>query len=114
MDRTIVLAVDRELAARGLTRQVVEPCDVIATYASLQRTDVDLDSKPAPRTKLRRQYDVGTLVILLKRPQSGIELFRARVDTPLESDPSKREAQVNAVIAEMFEDYPMAVARPRD
>ena len=114
LDRAIVLAVDRELTARGLTRQAAEPCDVIATYASLQRTDVDLDSKPAPHSKLRREYDVGTLVILLKRPQSGIELFRARVDTPLESDPAKRQAQVIAVIAEMFEDYPVAVARRHD
>jgi hypothetical protein len=114
LDRAIVLAVDRELTARGLTRQAAEPCDVIATYASVQRTDVDLDSKPIPGTKLRQQYDVGTLVVLLKRPQSGIELFRGRVDTPLEAGLSKREAQVNAAIAEMFEEYPMPVTRHRD
>jgi hypothetical protein len=108
LHRAIIAAVDRELAARGLLERTEDPCDVIAAYWSLQRTDVDVDTKVAPGSKLRRQYDVGTLVVLLKRPQSGIELFRARIDTPLESDQSRRHEQVNAAIAKMFEDYPVA------
>jgi len=113
LHRAIVFAVDRELAARGLLERAAEPCDVVATYASLQRTDIDLDTKVAPGSKLHRQYDVGTLVVLLKRPQSGIELFRARIDTPLESERSRREGQVDAAIVKMFEDYPVPVAKAR-
>ena len=108
LHRVIVLAVDRELAARGLLVRAEEPCDVIATYASLQRTDVDLHTRAAPGSKLRREYDVGTLVVLLKRPQSGIELFRARLDTPLEADRLRREDQVSSAVVKMFDDYPIA------
>jgi Domain of unknown function (DUF4136) len=114
LHRAIVFAVDRELAARGLLERAAEPCDVVANYASLQRTDIDLDTRAAPGSKLRRQYDVGTLVVLLKRPQSGIELFRARIDTPLEADRSRREGQVDAAIVKMFEDYPIAKVGHRD
>jgi uncharacterized protein DUF4136 len=107
IDQQIVAAVDRELTARGLTKLAEEPCDAIVKYGSLQRTDVDLKSKPYPGTHLRRQYPVGTLVVLLKEPRSRRELFHARVAMPLESEPSKRAAQVNVAIARIFEDYPV-------
>jgi hypothetical protein len=106
-DQQIVAAVDRQLAARGLTKLTGEPCDVIAKYRSLQRTDVDLDSEPFPGTGLRGVYAVGTLFIVLREPRSRREVFRARVAAPLESEPSKRAVQIDAAIARIFKRYPV-------
>jgi len=105
-DRFVVAAIDRELAGLGLTRRDAEPCDVIVQYASLLRTDVDLKSKMSPVTKLRREYPVGTIVVLLLEPTSRRELFRGRIDVPLETKPEKLEQQLNRVIAQVFVKYP--------
>jgi hypothetical protein len=106
VDRRVVAAVDRELAASGLKKLDAEPSDIIVTYASLRRTDVDLKSKKSVETGLHREYAVGTLVVLLLEPRSRRELFRARVDTPMAAEPSHVAAQLDAAIAEMFTKYP--------
>ena len=106
-DEQIVAAVDRELAARGLMKLTGEPCDLIAKYGSLQRTDVDLDSEQFPGTGARGVYAVGTLFIVLREPRSRREMFRARVAAPLESEPSKRAMQINTAIARIFKRYPV-------
>src|SRR5689334_16514845 len=41
IDRQIVLAVDRELARRGLVKVDGAPGDAVVTYAAVQRRDVD-------------------------------------------------------------------------
>jgi len=102
----IVAAVDRELAALGLSKQASGPSDVVVTYASLRRTDVDLNSKPTVGHGGRKQYDVGTLVLLLREPETRKELFRARVDKPIEAEPAKMQAVIDSAIAEMFAKYP--------
>jgi hypothetical protein len=113
VDQQVVAAVDRELAALGLTKMAAEPSDVVVQYASLRRTDVDLKSKMSPDTKLSREYPVGTLIVLLLEPRSRREIFRARVDTPLETEPSKLEAQINSTIAQVFDQYPTKKAGRR-
>ena len=45
IDAQIVAAVDRELSALGFTKAESGKGDVLATYASVSRTDVDLKSK---------------------------------------------------------------------
>jgi uncharacterized protein DUF4136 len=102
----ITAGVDRELAAIGLTRQAAEPSDLLVTYASLRRIDVDLNSKATVREGGRKQYDVGTLVVLLLEPGTRKELYRARVDKPIEGDPEKMKAVLDSAIAEMFAKYP--------
>jgi uncharacterized protein DUF4136 len=105
-DRMVVAAVDRELAALGLQKRDAEPCDVVVQYASLLRTDVDLRSKMSPVTKLRPEYPVGTLVVLLLEPHSRRELFRGRIDLPIETEPARFQAQFDSAIARVFAKYP--------
>jgi hypothetical protein len=101
----IVAAVDRELAAQGFTKAAAGKGDVVVTYASVSRTDVDLKSKP-DASGARRQYSVGTLVVDLRDPSTREPLFRARIDAPIEAEPDKLEAAINAAVTEMFEKYP--------
>ena len=77
VDRQIVAAVDRELAARGFTKLDAAPSDVVVTYASLSRTDTDLKSKPAANGMLpgvcgrhagRRHARPGEPPVVLPRP----------------------------------------------
>src|SRR3954464_7810525 len=58
----ILAAVDRELAAAGLMKKASGPADLLVTYASLRRIDVDFDAKPTGGAGTHPQYDVGTLV----------------------------------------------------
>jgi hypothetical protein len=110
VDRLITTAVDHELGARGFTKAASGPGDVVVTYASLTRTDTDLKSKPSATGALR-EYAVGTLVVDMRDPANRQSLFRVRMDTPIDKDPVKVEAAVNAAVAAMFEKYPKAPAR---
>jgi hypothetical protein len=106
IDRQVVAAVDRELASCGFTKVAGEPSDVLVRYASLVRTDVDLKSKVSPDTKLRREYRVGTVTVFVLNPRTSQELFRARVDMPLATDPSRLASQFDGAVAQMFAKYP--------
>ncbi|HMD34757.1 MAG TPA: DUF4136 domain-containing protein [Vicinamibacterales bacterium] len=102
----IVAAIDRELGAVGLEKKSSGTTDLLVTYASLRRIDVDLDSKPTEGEAGRRQYDVGTLVVLMLEPGSRKELFRARVDQPITIDRDKAQAIIDTAVTEMFQKYP--------
>ena len=110
VDRQIIAAVDRELGARGFTKLDSGTSDVLVTYASIGRTDVDLKSKPSA-DGMRPQYAVGTLVVDMRDPANKESLFRVRMDTPIDKDPVKLEAGINAAVAAMFEKYPKPSAR---
>lgn len=110
VDRQIVAAVDRELAARGLSKVTAAPSDVVVTYASLSRTDVDLKAKPSASGALP-EYAVGTLLVDLRDPANRASLFRVRMDTPIDKDPAKLEAAIDAAVSAMFEKYPRASTR---
>lgn len=112
VDRQIVAAVDRELAARGFTKLTSGKGDVEVSYGSLNRTDTDLKAKPAANGA-RPEIAVGTLVVELRNPANSQDpYFRVRMDTPIDkSDPSKLEATVNEAVAEMFTKYPTATKR---
>jgi hypothetical protein len=109
----ITAAVDRELAALGFQKKESGPADVLVTYASLRRVDVDLKSKPTEGNGGRRQYDVGTLVVLLLQPDSRKELYRARADKPIEVDPAQTQGLIDGVVTEMFAKYPTRAAKGR-
>ena len=55
---------------------------------------------------MRREYDVGTLVVLLLDPGNEQELWRGRADMPLAADRSALFAQVDRAISKMFSKYP--------
>jgi len=105
IDRMIVAAVDRELAARGLTKVPSGPSDLVVSYDSLQRTDVDLKAKPTEAGTLR-DVSVGTLVVDLRGPDNKQSFFRVRMDTPIDRPRAEMEAPINGAVTAMFEKYP--------
>jgi hypothetical protein len=112
VDAQITAAVDRELSALGLAKVAAGKSDLLATYASVRRTDVDLKSKGA-KTGHGREFAVGTLVVDLRDPASSQPLFRVRIDKPLDPEPEKVEAAINAAVTAMFEKYPTRTATKR-
>lgn len=110
VDKLIVDAIDREMSAHGVKKVSSGPSDVVVTYLSVRRTDVDLKSKPSSADGALREYPVGTLVVLVTDPVDRQKrLFAARSDKPLDLNPATYEATVNAVTASIFEKYPRKV-----
>jgi hypothetical protein len=106
----ITTAIDRELQARGLRKVETGPSDVVVLYRSLSRTDVDLKPKQV-QGEVLRDYSVGTLVIDLRDASGRSSLFYVRTDTPIDTDPVKLEAAINAAVTAMFEKYPTTAKR---
>jgi hypothetical protein len=105
IDAQIVAAVDRELAAIGMTKAAGGAADVLATYYSLSRTDVNLKAKPDAKGALP-EYAVGTLVVALLNPADRKRLLRLRVDQPIDVEPDKLEASINSAVEALFTKYP--------
>jgi hypothetical protein len=106
VDAQIVAAVDREMTALGLTKVASGKSDLLATYASQRRTDVELKATGA------REFPVGVLIVELRDPASQ-PLFRARIDKPLDVERDQLEPAINAAVKEMFEKYPTRTPPPR-
>lgn len=105
IDAQIVAAVDRELAGLGMTKAASGKGDVVVTYASLSRTDIDIKAKPDAEGNHPR-YSVGSLAVFLRDPATQKELLRLRIDKPIEFEPAKLEATINEAVGEMFAQYP--------
>jgi len=100
----IVDAVDRELTGLGLEKRTSGPADVVLLYGAQRRTDTDTHAD-APATNLPT-YAVGTLVVLMREPGTRKEIFRGRVDKPIDLTPDKIKGTIDEVVAEMFAKYP--------
>jgi hypothetical protein len=105
VDAQIVAAVDRELKGLGLTKAASGPGDVLVTYYSLRRTDVDLKAKPDAAGALP-QYPVGSLLVAMMDPGTRRRLIQLRTDKPIDVDPSKAEPVINSAVTELFAKYP--------
>ena len=101
----IVSAVDRELKALGLTLKASGPSDAVVKYAALRRVDVEVSMMANPDAA-RRQYDVGSLLIVMSKPGTSTELWRARIDKPIEVDPAGITAAVDSAVIDIFAKYP--------
>jgi hypothetical protein len=105
IDTQIVAAVDDELAKLGLTKGTGDAVDVLVTYASTNRTDVDLKGK-ADAAGVRPKYRVGTLVVAFLNPKTRNRLLRLRVDQPIDAEPDALQATIRNAVMQMFEHYP--------
>ena len=105
VDQQIIAAVDRELKALGLTKLATGQGDARVTYASQRRTDADEKAKPSATGALPT-YAVGVLVVQLRESASGQMLFNAKVNSPIDVEPAKLEAAINAAATALFEQYP--------
>jgi hypothetical protein len=102
IDALIIAAIDRQLSSRGLSKLASGRGDVVVTYGSLSRTDVDLETAKGPAPDIT----VGTLIINLTDPASRQLLFSVRMDKPFDWNPATYAATVDAAVAAMFEKYP--------
>jgi hypothetical protein len=105
VDAQITAAVDRELAALGMTKAASGPGDVQVSYFSLSRTDVDVEGKKDAKGLLP-QYWVGTLVVAMNEPASNLRVLRMRVDLPIDIQPNQLESAINHAAELMFAEYP--------
>lgn len=105
IDAQVVAAVDRELAALGMNKPPSGRGDVLVTYYSLSRTDVDLKGKPDAQGT-RPQYWVGTLVVALLEPETRKRLLRLRIDQPIQVDRTQLDATIDRAVADLFAQYP--------
>lgn len=108
LDAHIVDAIDRELASVGLIRREAEPVDVVVSYGTVQRSDVDVHAKRGRRSGVYPEYPVGTLVVLMREAYSRRDLLRARAKVPV--DVALLEAQIDTIVARIFEQYPTRVS----
>src|SRR5262245_56950872 len=94
IDAKIIGAVDKELAALGMSQASSGAGDVVVTYYSVTRTDVNLKAKADPNGK-QPQYSVGTLMVAFLDPGSRKRLLRLRIDRPIEAQAEKVEAVID-------------------
>ena len=114
IDERIVSAVDRELTRRGLIQVPENEADTIVTYAAVQRTDVDTETRLPGYLRHYREYAVGTLAIRLMPASFNVRevfrdqhLFLVKADARLAGDPASIERQIDDLVAEMFLKFPV-------
>ena len=105
VDAQIVAAVDRELGVLGMTKAASGTGDVMATYYSLSRTDVNLKGEPDASGALP-QYPVGTLMVALLEPGTRRRLLQLRIDKPISAKRDQLEEVINTAVNELFAKYP--------
>jgi hypothetical protein len=108
VDAHIVEAIDRELASLGLIRQETEPVDVVVSYGTVQRSDVDVGARREHHSGVYPEYPAGRLVVLMREAYSRRELLRARAEVPV--DVTQLEEQIDAIVARIFAHYPTRVS----
>ena len=101
VDAEIRRAIEHELASLGMSP--AEKPEVLATYASLTRTDVNLKAE-AGRNEARPEYTVGTLVVSLLEPSTLRPLLKIRADRIV--DTAWIDVSISSTIEEMFRKYP--------
>ena len=105
-DTHIIEAIDRELGLVGLVRQDSEPADVVVSYGTVRRSDVDVSAKRDLASGTYPEYSTGTFVVLIRESYSRRELFRARAKVQIDVDIAHIEQQTDDIIARMFAHYP--------
>ena len=110
VDGLITAAVERELAARGISKVTSGRSDVLVSYSALGRTEVDVKATDK-KDGTGREQSIGTLTVDLRDAVTRELLFRARVDTPIERDPATIETAIAAAVAAVFEKYPVPPKR---
>jgi hypothetical protein len=110
----ITAAIDKELAALGFQKKASAPSDVVVKYATLRRIDVQPSTKTTGAANpTRSQVDVGSLQLQMLNPADAKELWKVRIDKPVEVDMAKMEATVNSIVAEIFTQYPTRVVKKK-
>lgn len=107
--KTIVEAVDAQMAAAGLKKVDAGKGDVTVRYHAVRGTDVDLDLL----RKLHKEgasgaadKTIGSLAVVLYAPRGTEPLWAAHLRSHLSSEPAAREQEIRTAVAALFKTYP--------
>jgi hypothetical protein len=110
-DKAITAAIDAQLAAKGWKK--ASHADVIVTYHTVERIDVDLstfdDKPPAPGAQraMAQTVHVGTLVVDLKAPATHKVIWRVSGEGIVtKMAPAERDRFISSKVASLFEAFP--------
>lgn len=117
VDARVVAGIEKELAALGLTKATTGQGDVVVTYHSVTRTDVDLSTfdgaKPAAggERKAAQTLKIGTLAVDVKTAATGTLVWRAKVERVFSGDAATQMAAVDDAVSAVFGVYPTRTAK---
>jgi Domain of unknown function (DUF4136) len=113
-DKRIREAIERGLAARGLSRVDRDPTLLVVYHAS-KTTEIDLApvNNTAASTSTGIQYvEKGSLVVEMLDAASGNIVWRGHVTGVLNYGPSEVAEQVKAAVDKLLENFPPPAHRP--
>jgi len=104
VDRQIIEAIERQLAAVGLTKATQGSGDALVSYHTVVRRDVDPKAATAPDEV--PGYLVGVIGIEVRHASTKDLLFNVRIDKPIDVERSKLGPVLDEAVKAMFEHYP--------
>jgi hypothetical protein len=116
VDARIVSAIEGQLGELGLTKATSGPGDVIVTYYSVTRTDVNLatfDKNEPPagtERKPAQTFEIGTLVVDVKPSTQKTPAWRVKVEGALTGDYTEQLKTVDEAVRAAFRMYPTKIA----
>lgn len=108
--KTIVDAVEAQMAGLGFTKVDVDKADVILKYHTLRSDEVDL--KLLEKLDREGKHEIvptkmiGTLVVALYPPRSTETLWQAHIKRPMSDDANVRTGEIKGAVTALFETYP--------
>jgi hypothetical protein len=93
-----------------LIRQETEPADVVVSYGTVRRSDIDVGAKRDRSSGVYPEISTGTFNVLIREAYARREILRARAEVPLDVDIAQLEQYLDAIIARIFAHYPTRVA----
>ena len=110
VDKTIVSAIDAEMAALGLKKVEGRSGDVTLRYLAVRSTSVDLDKLEAidkqGGDKAGADVTVGRLIVVMEDVKSSRRLWAADGVERLNPAVAERDQAIKGVVTRMFETYP--------
>jgi hypothetical protein len=116
-DERVVAGIEAQLKELGLTKAASGPGDVVVTYYSVTRTDVDLSTfdkaEPArgEQRKPAETYKVGTLVVDVKPAAAKQPAWRAKIEGVMKGDEATQLAAIDKAVVALFGVYPTRTAK---
>jgi Domain of unknown function (DUF4136) len=107
--KTIVAAIDAQMAGLGFTQAAANP-DVLLTYHTVRGSELDLKAldklqhegqDTAAATRI-----LGRLAVVLSQPKSRATLWSAGTRRRLSEDPARWNEDVRTAVASLFATYP--------
>ncbi len=118
-DSRIVAGIEAQLAALGFTKAATGTGDVVVTYYSVERMDVDLatfdKNAPAPgaERKPAQTVKVGTLVVDMKVPGKTVPSWRAKIEGVMQGDMTAKLETIDKAVVTLFGVYPTRVPKKK-